>query len=250
MFVGAITLVEDSGSIFTDIINGLSLLPTWFLIIIGIYIVLQIIHLVIYRDLRRFTLFNVMVVLIVTVVAFIMNKEIAKSIMDSNLYNDNSFVGAKLIGYIIHSVILITASIVTIITMFFRQAKTKKSTDSTKLTKSEAITMGVSGALLAMLMMMSFFSCSGARINIDLTDKTPGQISTHERYGLAIKENDLIRIGSYQMTIGEWDSDLVEVEVEQQSLRAVNQVLKWNTRYRLVDDESDGRFECTVKFTK
>ena len=90
MFVGAITLVEDSGSIFTDIINGLSLLPTWFLIIIGIYIVLQIIHLVIYRDLRRFTLFNVMVVLIVTVVAFIMNKEIAKSIMDSNLYNDNS----------------------------------------------------------------------------------------------------------------------------------------------------------------
>lgn len=262
MFVGTISFAQDSSSLFSDLINALTALPAWLLIAAGIYICLQIIQLVIYRNMRHIIIFNVFFVLMIAVIAFILDKEIAKSIQESGLYNDDSFVGAKYINYIIHTVILSIGSIYTIIYMIINRgalkyrdkiekAKRKIGVGNIPLVRSEKIMLGLSGGLLMMLMVLSFFTCSGAKVIIDVNNRENETVS-RLRYTLPVKEGEKIRVGSYIFEIKGWDEEEVEMKTDQYIQKSTSEKLRWNVRYAVEDDNRYGtkHSDCILKFTR
>ncbi|MBQ3325556.1 hypothetical protein IJG79_00155 [Candidatus Saccharibacteria bacterium] len=257
MFVGSISLVKDNSNVFSDLGSAISILPIWLLIAAGIYLCLQIIHLVIYRDLRRVVLINVLLVLILTLFAFIIDREIAKTIQQSNFFNEDSFVGARLIEYIILTVILGVAALYSFIYMIShrnaipKRGKKCRMLDERPLARSDKIILSLSGGLLTMIMVLSFFTCSGAKIVISIVDKEQGTILGRERYSLSVKEGEIIRLGDYIMMVEGWNEDGVNVKMDQRIKKETEDKLDWNTKYKIEDDTpGTNRFDCSVMFTK
>ncbi len=253
MSLGTISLIEDNGSIISNLIRSISLLPIWLLIIAGVYIIVQIIHLVIYRDIRRFALYNIVVILVLLFINLITDIEISKTVIESTIFDDGSFVGTKLVSYIIHSVILIVGIIVSLIDMIFgtyRINDYKTSDKSNTVSKVESMMLIISGGLLSMIIGISFFAFHGPRANITFVYNASGVVRTQVEISVPINEDKEIRFGTYRVALGESNEDQINVMVEQQSNGNISQTLKWNTSYKVEAPQGNDDNYCAIKFIK
>lgn len=259
MFVGAISFVEEGSNLITEVVSGLSALPAWLLIAAGVYVGLQIIHLVIYRDLRRVVIYNVMMTLFLTIITLITDRELVKMIQVSNVFTEDSFMSARLIEYIILVVILFFGSVYTLVYMISHRdglpkkgQKKPKLLDSRPIYRSDKIMMTLNGVLLAMAVMLLAFTNSGARISVDIIDREQETLFTRERYTLPVKLGERLMLGDYQVSVEEWDADGVEIKADQRIKKETDEKLHWNTRYRIEDDSLSGvkRYQCSIKFSQ